>query len=462
MLRALWFIIHLTIFAGLLYGATQAPGTVSIHWLDQTYSLDIGFTLCALYALILLSALLHGIWTHIAGVPKALKRYRTRAAKDAYWRTLTQGLTALAAGDAVSAAKLCTKAEHIHTTHPERLSTGLLTLLSAQTAKLQGDQATATHLFEHLSRDPDAGFLGTRALLQEALDAGDAQKAATLLDAPLKRRGKNPWLTQAAYQTAIHAHDWTRALRHLTALQRAGTLDTHTALSHRVALHIAAYDASKGQALHALKKAHKLSPAFPPILTRLVAHNTHHKRLSRARALLKNAWRLAPHPELAALWHALTPPPKRGEPQPRTHVKWCEQLVALAPTHPLSHLELGKALNDAGLWGDARSALVCAQDLGYDGPEWFYAMAALERAQNSDEDAAQAWLADSLDAQASGWVCNETGSHYREWAPLAKPHNSFNTMQWRPLSLPLKHSLLPVKEDVIGILQPQRTLNTRG
>lgn len=435
MLRSLWFILQIAILTGLLIWAAQHPGTVTFNWLSYELTIQIGLFLCAVYALIFLTVHAHNIWRYITGMPRAILRRMEQRAKIHSHNNLAKGLSALAAGDLKSAARLSHKINDDHFNE----SPGLLLLLQAQTARLKGNEHDAKRLFSRLAKDKNAGFLGVRALLQNALENNDFDTAKTLAQESLQRFKNNPWLLQAAYKIALQSQQWDEALAHIKKLEQFKVLPQGTINSDKTALYIAMADQETrdASALKLLQKAHKITPEFPPLIARLVKIYQQKNQITKAQNLIKSAWKKSPHLTLVPLWVALMPESRNKKSSDLALSKWCNSLLPLAPDAPESHYAAAQAALKCGLWGEARGHFLKAYDLhGKNPPQhWYRSMAALERAEKSDEDAAQEWLIQGSHApEDKVWLCQQSGHIYPEWTPVAAPHNSFNTIHWqRPL-----------------------------
>src|SRR5207244_3592662 len=78
------------------------------------------------------------------------------------YRALTQGMVAVAAGDAEEAQRQARKADVLLAEPP------LTLLLSAQAAQLGGDEDAARRFFSEMLNRPETEFLGLRGLLMQA------------------------------------------------------------------------------------------------------------------------------------------------------------------------------------------------------------------------------------------------------------------------------------------------------
>ena len=79
------------------------------------------------------------------------------------YKALTQGMVAVAAGDAQEARRQARKAENFLADPP------LTMLLSAQAAQLSGDDKAAGKFFKKMSERKDTKYLGIHGMLNQAI-----------------------------------------------------------------------------------------------------------------------------------------------------------------------------------------------------------------------------------------------------------------------------------------------------
>jgi HemY protein len=437
MLRSLFFIIKLALLAALVIWVVQNPGTISIAWMDYKLTAHVGLFILAIVIVIMIALVINGLVNALVNIPSSFRRAAKIKAYDQGLLALSRGMAAIAAGDARQASIQSKRAQKYLPPHQS-----LSLLLQAQTAQINGKQHAAQKVFKQLSLDKDAGFLGVRALLQEALDAGDYNKARSFVDEALQVNGKNPWLLQIAYQVAIHEKSWNAALEHLKKIEKYQAVEAGKIASDRVALLIAQADEEgAGQALYHLEKAHKIDPFFLPTIQRLAAYYKERGNRKKAIAMIKAAWKNNPHPDLVALWVQNIPASKAKK--ATAQVNWIEKLVKLNPQHLESYAALGHVCLNAGLWGDARQHLLKAESVAQPSPprSLYESLAELERKEFSNEQAAQEWLTKGRASDlGNAWICMVTGRHYDRWSPIAAPHDAFNTIRWGKASVSLEHA----------------------
>lgn len=431
MIRALWFLLKAALLIGAALWVAEHPGTVQLDWMDYKITIHIGLFLLGFLALLWLSMVLYRvIWSFIS-FPASLRRYREIKRKEKGYKALTLGLTAVAAGDAKTAAY-----QAYRTTRFLPDDTGLPLLLQAQAARMDGRAEDAQDSFKRLLENKDAGFLGVRGLLQTALDQGRYEEALTLARQGLDSYPKQQWLLTSVYDLEVRLERWDEARATLKRMEKAGACTPEKAQSDRIALWLAEAGVGVGShgiashdgeaRLKRLKRAYKDGPAFAPAALALAELYEERGQRRKAVSVLEKSWKKAPHPTLLPLWDRLAPV-KKG---PHARLRWYEHLLSLNPEHPESLLAAGQAAMHEGLWGEARTYLMKALDV-QPSARIYNTLAELEDRSAHDEKAALHWREEAANAPAQPcWTCTQTGRLYERWLPVAYPHHAFNTIIW--------------------------------
>ncbi len=438
MFHAFWFAVKIALFALAALWVAQRPGTVQIEWLEYNIQAHVGLVLLALLVAVILILFLHRAVFAVARLPQVYRHKQALKNKDKTYRTIVQGLSAVAAGDADKATAQADKARALN---PD--DKGLSLLLEAQAARLRGEEDVARACFQKLLDHKDTAFLGLRGLLVNALESGNTGRALVLGQKALAMHPRQEWVIRLVYDLEVQERQWESAERTLRKARLAGIIDEDKAHKDRLAMLIGHGDdlldqGQSGKALALYKKAHKLDPAFVPAAQRLAARLIETRKNRAARTVIERSWKQSPHPDLAALWEQLTPAGKRSEIS--TRVRWAEKLVAITPDSAEAQLAAAQAALDADLWGEARQYLNMAEQIAPSAR--LYRLYARLEERAGDPDEAHRWLAKAADAPADKvWTCRESGQVYERWLPVAPPHGSFNTVIWdvpraRPLLLP--------------------------
>lgn len=435
MLRALWLMVRLGAIAAAAAWLAMQRGAVTIEWRDYTVSLQAGFFLASLLVVILFSIFVYAVLRGISRIPKVWSRYRKEIRRERGYRALTQGLSAIAAGDEKAAAQHSRKALAYL---PQ--DKGLPILLQAQVARMQGHHEEAQRGFAELLDNRDTAFLGARGLLLEAMERGDEVSTQKILDKALKLQPRQPWLIKLAYGRALKAQRWGDARALLKRLEKAGGIDFSAVRSDRAAIFIAEADEKllqgfRGEARSLLQAALKLRPHFVPAIKRLAGLQMYVGRRRSAQKMVEAAWRVQDHPDLPRLWEAVMPPHKVADTGAR--MRWMERLLQINPNNAAGYAAVARLAAEQKMWGEARMHLQKAIALNPDA-DLYGRLADLEERIGVGSAAAR-WR--DLAQQASPpmcWVCAQTGKSYADWTAFAPPHGAFNTMAWA----------MPVSEDI--------------
>ncbi len=428
MIKTFIFLAKAAIFIGAMIWLSEQEGSVNVKWMEYNVTVHVGLFLAGLLALILVSIFLYRVIRTFVDFPSSYRFYSQNRARDMGYRALTQGLTAVAAGDTKAAMKHAGK---VRSLLPE--DKGLPLLLEAQAARLDGREADAQESFAGLLENKDASFLGVRGLLQASMDAGDYRSALKLARQALSIHPKQPWILRTVYDLEIGQREWGAAEATLKRAVKVGAITKERALSDRVAMALAVALSAEEEglddvALSEYKRAQKLDGSSIPAVVLATEYYIRKGQKKKAVALIEKSWRKTPHAALVDLWDRLMP--IKDEDDVLSRLKWYERLVALNGNNARIHLAAGQAACDAALWGEARKFFDKAAQIR-PSKELYKALAILESLASKDEVKMRDWLEKAADVPAERvWICRETGRLYPFWRPIAVPHGSFNTIEW--------------------------------
>ncbi len=425
MIRALWFLLKVAVVIAAAIWLADRPGTVSVHWLG--YAVEAPFWVALLVTIVALgiAALGYRLIRGLIRTPHRIRRHSRVRRRERGYRALTQGMVAIAAGDAQTARKMARKADGLLNEPP------LTMLLSAQAAQLQGDERAAKEYFTAMLERPETAFLGMRGLLTQAIKSGDRVEALTLARKARGLQPNTPWLLGTLYDLEAQAGDWAAAEGTLQQAIQAGAIPTEEGRRHRAVLLLErSFEAERrGRADGALshaQAAHDMMPGFVPAAVRLARLQLAADRLKPAAKVVERAWRHSPHPELADIYRSIV-----SSYDPLTRVRLFQKLVRQAPDSAESHLAVARAAIDAQLWGEARQHLNRAMEIGPT-RRTFRLMAELDRGERHDEDAAKDWLAKAANAPEDPvWTCSSCGAVSHNWGGLCGHCGAFDTLTWK-------------------------------
>ena len=268
MTRALWFLLKVAVVIAIAIWLADRPGTVSIHWLGYAVEAPFWVALLVTLAALGIAALGYRLLRALILAPRRIRRHSRARRRERGYRALTQGMVAIAAGDAPTARKMARKADGLLNEPP------LTMLLSAQAAQLQGDERAAKQYFEAMLERPETAFLGMRGLLTQAIKSGDRVEALTLARKARALQPNTPWLLNTLYDLEARAGDWAAAEGTLQQAIQSGAIPTEEGRRHRAVLLLErSFEAERrGRADTALshaQAAHDMLPGFVPAAVRL-------------------------------------------------------------------------------------------------------------------------------------------------------------------------------------------------
>lgn len=435
----LWSLLKIIVFvaiaAAVAYGASillETPGEVRLALGNREFFLSpIGFTialgLLLLAAIVLLKVIgfLVALVRFVLGDETAISRYfrgnRERRGFDA----LTDGMLALAAGDAKVAQRKAAKAEKL-LQRPE-----ITRLLAAQAAESAGDRRTALDAYKAMIPDSRTRFAGVQGALKLKLEAGEEDLALALADKAFAMRPDNSAVLRTRFDLQSKRENWAGARETLNASMHARLLPRDVGTRRDAVLSLAdarkaleAGDTARGH--EAAKQANKLAPTLVPAAALAARAHVADGAKRKATKILTTAWSAGPHPDLAAAFAEIEP----GE-SPAERRKRFGTLIAAAPDHAESTLLATElALADEDFPG-ARKAL---GDLAEREPTTrsLALMAAIERGLGAPEAVVRGFLAKALGAsRGPQWICGKCNHVHGNWVPVCENCGAFDTLDWK-------------------------------
>ncbi|HVJ54847.1 MAG TPA: heme biosynthesis HemY N-terminal domain-containing protein [Aliidongia sp.] len=409
------------------------PGSVHLIWLGHSIDTSVAVLVVLLLILvILLWVLSSGLFWLLRTPARASQRRRDRRRLSGY-RILTDGLVALAAGDARQAEKLKQRAELLFE-QSDHAVPPLARLLAAQVALLRNDEKAAKAEFTAMLDSPETEFLGLRGLIVQAMKAGEDEEALKLTVRANRLRPRTPWVLQSQLALETRASDWRAAQETLKTAVKQNILSPEQGRSFKATLLIAhsrqaARDGWTRDALSYAAQAHGLDLGFAPAAIHYAESLGASDRRTKALKILESSWSAGGHPAVAAAYDRLL-----GAEAPATRFKRFERLTELRPGDATGHIAAAGLALQARLWSEARQHLDRAGAAG-PGPwpkQLCHLMAELDTAERGDARAARQWLERAAHAPEDPlWVCTTCGAETHDWTPLCASCHSFDSLSWR-------------------------------
>ena len=432
----IWTVLKIVLFLAAVAGLTLGAEAL----MDQDAGLRIAFantefTLGPIQMALAALILLGGLWLllklagltvatirFINGDETAISRYFERSRKRRGLEALTEGFLALSAGEGDKALTKARRAEKL-------LENQTLTnLLMAQSAQSKGNTQLAQEYYKRLLDEDRARFVGVRGLMHQQIEAGNADKARKLAETALTLRPGHSETQDTLMSLQNKAGDWSGARRTLLETSRSGRLPRAVYKRRDAVLTLQQAEAETQNVALAQDlaiEANKLSPDLVPAAVAAAESLIARGKKSGAAKVIKRAWKVQPHPDLARAFAAIAP-----DEAPAARVKRFESLLSLVEGDEArqTRAELLIAAED---FPAARRAI---GDLHETAPTLrvMTIMAAIERGEGSNDQVVRAWLARALTAsRGPQWVCDKCHHVHADWHALCENCGSFDTLSWK-------------------------------
>jgi HemY protein len=414
MRRVLLFLVIGVALIAAAWALANLPGYVTASIGSITVETSAGFAILTLVVLFGVGLLLLRMLGFVAGLPQAGAGWQRRRRLELGEKAVTRALVALAASDQWDARREARKARQLLGASPQTLQ------LIAEAGRLSGREDEAEEAFRALTKYEDAKFLGLRGLLRQAIDRHDWNKAdAIAREAELAHPG-TIWLRQQRAELALHTENWAEAAE-LSGLD-----------GPRASCLVAAADseADPVRATRLAKQAWKEDGAFTPAVLSYARRlrSSGHER--RAQAVVAEAWKRAPHPELVDFAAGA------ADTNPLTRFQMAKRLVAKNPAHPESRLLLGRLAMEAGLTGEARHQTDAARADGVNQRRLWLLIAELDEKERGDTEEGRASQRDALRRAAvadpdPAWQCERCRSQSLKWSARCLSCGAVGMLRWQ-------------------------------
>ena len=424
-MRGLWLLVLLGALAGAAVWLAGDPGDVTLHWRGWRLDTSVSLLLVAVALIAVAAALLYRLWIAIRRVPARLTRARGERRRRRGYLALTRGMVAVAAGDAEEARRQTRRADVLLGDPP------LTMLLSAQAARLDGEERAAGKFFTAMLGSPETEFLGVRGLLIQAMNEPDEDEALDLAHRAYSLRPKSKWVASNLFNLQVRAGRWveagetlSRSVRHKLVSGEDGRRRS-AVICYSLGLEARARG-DGAEYLKALLKAHDLDPEFIPAAVSLARRLAADSKRRKASSVIERSWRRQPHPSFVEAYGEAS-----GAKDALETAAAAKRLAELNPGHVESCLAVAAAALDAELWGEARKTLEAAAGDGASA-RVCRLMARLEEQESGDGSAAREWLmrASMADPEPT-WVCDRCGNWVVEWTALCGKCSGFDSFVWR-------------------------------
>lgn len=435
----LWSLTKVVLFVVII--ATLALGAAFLSETGEVLRLTVAgweFTIGPVQAVVLGVILFLVVWLALKllgfigatfrflnGDETAISRYFDRNRERKGYKALSEGMMALASGEPRLALTRAQNAERL-LGKPE-----LTTLLVAQAAEASGDHKRATEAYKTLLKDDATRFVGVRGLLQQKLVEGDREVALKLAEKAFELRPKHTETQDILLKLQSDAGDWSGARTTLGAKLKTGSLpkDVYRRRDAVLALQQARTvfdDAASIEAREAAIEANKLSPDLIPAAAMAARGFIAKGDKKNATRVLKKAWEVLPHPDLAAAFAEIEP-----DETPLDRLKRFRTLTNARPNADESKMLLAELLVATEDFPTARRAL---DDVATRAPTQrsLAIMAAIARGEGAEDSIVRDLVARAIAApRGPQWVCDKCNAIHDGWQPVCDNCGSFDTLSWK-------------------------------
>jgi HemY protein len=432
-------VLFLMIVVAIAFGATYLMDGNNTIIGDLMITLGgVEYTLSAIEAVIVLTLLVVLIWVvlkllsllvatlrFINGDDTAISRYFNRSRERRGYRALSEGMMAIASGDADAAMTKAGQAER-YLQQPT-----LTNLLAAQAAEMSGNTTRAEQIYKELIKDPQTRFVGVRGIMKQRLATGDTDVALKLAQKAFELKPKHEEVQDVLLQLQAKSHDWQGARKTLGVKLKQGKIprDVHKRREAVLALSQAADVLDEENSIEkreAAIEANRLSPDLVPAAAMAAREYIAQGKPKLAVRVIKKAWESQPHPDLAAAFSEIAP-----NETPQERLKRFAQLSKLNPYHIESRLMMSELNLAAEDFPEARRAL---GDIVENEPDAraLTIMAAIERGEGSSDEVVRGWLTKALSApRGPQWVCDKCNTIHSDWVPVCSSCDVLDTLSWK-------------------------------
>ncbi len=343
MLRALKFILIAAVFLAIAWWVGGLPGDVVARAGPYTVATSTPAALLLLFLIALLFTLVLRVVGGVRRAPRGVSAWRFGRRHKQGEAATQRAIVALAAGDAPQAQAQAIRARRLLGDTP------LALLLSAESARLAGQDDAAKAAFSQLTTHREWAFLGHRGLLRHSMGRGEHDAAQNHALAAADAYPDSGWLRAKRLELEVAQKNWPGALALAQTPAQTAALATQAARE----------SADNTRALAFAKQAVRANPALAPAVVALAQALRRLGKPRVARRALLAGWRVAPNPMIATLFlEPVTSPIERAQA--------AAELAAVNPGHAESELLLAQTALEARLTGEALrhagAAMVGAQD----------------------------------------------------------------------------------------------------
>ena len=432
-LRTLWFMIKLAVIVGATVWLASQPGRVAIDWGNYRLETSVGILVLAVVVMMGIAAFGYRVYKTAIDAPGGFMRWRRKKTVAKGYEALRQSLISLGKGDGQLALAQAERASD------KLQDPSLALLIKAQAASLAGDSEKERQNYAALTANDSTAMVGWRGLIAQSIRDGELREARKMATRARDLAPKDGWILATLFDLQARSGLYNEAAFTLDALEKHGDLSSADIARRRACLHMALSrkalsEGRKDEALNGAQSAHSAAPSLAPATVLTATLMAQSGQAKGAAKVLESSWKRHPHPDIALAWEELAKgarDTKSSESPELIPVRAMQKLVELNPSAADGRKRLAELALDAGLWGEARSALAPLMTVSADRTT-MKLMARLERQGNDDAEAATHYLEQAADAPADPqWICHNCHTAHDHWTTNCEGCGAFASLEWQ-------------------------------
>jgi HemY protein len=406
---------------------TDFPGIVSLEWAGWRVDTSFTILLGVIVIISIIVALAYRFLLFLRNTPKEINTKWLANRRERGYQALTRGMVAVAAGDADEAQNQANLASKLLDEPP------LTLLLSAQAAKMCGDETAEIRYLTAMVKRSDTEFLGLRGLYNQAIKRDDKTEALSLAKRACRLEPKSPWVINDLFNLQISNGQWLDAkITTNDLLQRKLiTSDTEKRFKGVINYQLSEKARNSGDLSSAysyLQDSIKLAPDLIPAAVNLADRWIDNKNTTKAKKMLETSWNINPHPALLdPYWLACNAKDTIDK------VRATKKLISKCPNHFESLIAIAQISLEAQLWGEVRQYLkIAIKKTSPPSSRVCQMMAKLEERENGNHKLAHEWKIRASHTNADPvWVCNYCDDIISRWLATCAKCGKFDSYSWR-------------------------------
>jgi len=414
----------------------QSSGFIRLSMFDFEFTMSPLIALLAFmvilfvfWILLKIFGLINAIFSFVSGDETAVSRFFYKNRERKGFEALADGMVALASGESKLAVTKAARAEK-YLKRPE-----LTNLITAQAAEALNDKPKAYEFYKKLLKDDRTRFVGVIGIMKQKLSEGDTDLALKLAERAFSLKPKHEKTQDFLLTLQAKKEDWSGARKTLSAKLRYGTLprDVHRRRDAVLALSEAKSILAEGKNIEAREaaiEANRLSPDLIPAATMAARSYMEKGKLKNALRVLKKAWEVRPHPDLATVFLEVT--------ESEDHIyriKSFKTLSRVQVNHNETKMFLAELYVSSEDFGAAR---LVVDDIVQNTPtsRLLTIMAAINKGEGADDELVRGLLNEALKAsRGAQWVCENCSQVHVHWVSVCVNCSSLDTLSWKEMPI---------------------------